>query len=69
MELRTYNGEYFERSVWWYTIFAIIVGVVVVASAMYGNIIGSVIILLFVGGYLFIFTKTNEHITIKIEEN
>jgi len=69
MELRTYNGEFFERSAWWYAIFAIIVGAVVIASAIYGNIIGSVIILLFVGGYLYILTKTHEHIMITIGEN
>jgi surface polysaccharide O-acyltransferase-like enzyme len=69
MELHIYNGEYFERNKVWYTIFFLIIGVVVIGAFLSKNVIGAVIILLFVGGYFFFLIKTNESTTIHIEEN
>ncbi|MDR0650772.1 MAG: hypothetical protein LBG59_05220 [Candidatus Peribacteria bacterium] len=69
MQLITYNGEYFERSTLRYVIFFLVVGAVMIGSVLSKNTIGAVIILLFVGGYFFFLTKTNEIISLKIEEN
>jgi hypothetical protein len=69
MELTTYNGEYFERSTLRYVIFFLIVGGVIIGSFLSENPIGAVIILLFVGGYFFFLTKTNEITSLKIEES
>jgi hypothetical protein len=69
MQLITYNGEYFERSTVRYVIFFLIVGAVMIGSILSSNMIGAVIVLIFVGGYFFFLTKTNEVISLKIEEN
>jgi surface polysaccharide O-acyltransferase-like enzyme len=69
MQLITYNGEYFERSKLRYVIFFLVVGAVMIGSVLSKNTIGAVIILLFVGGYFFFLTKTNETTALKIEEN
>ncbi|MDR2189975.1 MAG: hypothetical protein LBP53_02010 [Candidatus Peribacteria bacterium] len=69
MQLTTYNGEYFERNKVRYVIFFLIIGSVIVGSFLFDNIIGAIIILVFVGGYFFFLTKTHETITLKIEEN
>jgi hypothetical protein len=69
MQLITYNGEYSERSKLRYIIFFLVVGAVMIGSVLSQNTIGAVIILLFVGGYFFILTKTNETIILQIEEN
>ncbi|MDR0369013.1 MAG: hypothetical protein LBH96_00280 [Candidatus Peribacteria bacterium] len=69
MELNVYNGEYFERNKSWYLIFFLIVGLVIVGSILSDNMLGAIIILLFVGGYFYILTKTNENTKIVINEN
>jgi len=69
MELKIYNGEHFERSQWRYLIFLIVIGAVILGSIMMNNIFGAVIIFAFVGGYIFLLTKTNEETSLKIEKS
>lgn len=69
MELNVYNGEYFERNKSWYLIFFLVVGLVIIGSILSDNVLGAIIILLFVGGYFYILTKTNENTKMIINEN
>ncbi|MDR3168606.1 MAG: hypothetical protein LBU27_02380 [Candidatus Peribacteria bacterium] len=69
MELTTYNGEYFERSKLRYGIFFLVVGVVIIGSIFWGNIIGAIVVLMLVGGYFFFLVKTNDPIALKTTEN
>jgi len=39
MELKVYNGEYFERGKTWYIVFALIILVVVVFSVLSNNLV------------------------------
>ena len=69
MELKTYNGECFEREKLRYLIFFLVVGAVIIGSIIFGNIIGAVIILILTGWYFFMLLKINENSSITIEEN
>ena len=69
MELKTYNGECFEREKLRYLIFFLIVGTVIIGSIMFENLIGAIVILVLTGGYFFMLLKINEDSSIKIEEN
>ena len=64
MELKVYNGEYFERGKVWYLTFAFVILLVVILSVLSNNIIWWVFVLLVAGGYLFYLTKVNDTITI-----
>ena len=69
MELKTYNGECFDRQKLRYVIFFLIVGAVIIGSIIFGNVIGAVVILVLTGGYFFMLLKINEPSSIKIEES
>lgn len=60
MELKVYNGEYFERGKTRYFIFALIILLVAVFSVLSNNIIWWVIVLMAAGGYLFYIIKSND---------
>ena len=63
LTLKVYNGELFERGKWWYVGFATIILTILGLSLFYKagqgiqNIIGVVIMLMIVGGYLFFQSK------------
>lgn len=63
LTLKVYNGELFERGKWWYVGFATIILTILGLSLFYKagqgiqNIIGIVIMLMIVGGYLFFQSK------------
>ena len=63
MELKIYNGEYFERGKTWYIVFSLIILIVVVFSILSNNLPWWVFVLLLAGGYLFYLTKINDTIT------
>ena len=69
MELKVYNGEYFERGKTWYIVFALIILVVVVFSVLSNNLVWWVFVLLLAGGYLFYLTKINDTIIITTWKN
>lgn len=62
--LKVYNGELFERGKRWYVGFAGVILTILGLSLFYKtgqgvqNIVGSVIMLMIVGGYLFFQSKT-----------
>ena len=63
MELKVYNGEYFERWKVWYLFFALLILLVVIPSVLSNNIFWSIIVLFFAGGYIFYLTKVDDPIT------
>ena len=60
MELKVYDGEYFERWRSRYVIFACVILLVVILSVLSKNYIWWVIILLFTAMYLYFLSKTNK---------
>jgi len=68
MELKVYDGEYFERNKTWYIVFAFIILLVVVLSVLSSNIIWWVFVLIVAGGYIYFLTKTNDTIKMIIWE-
>ena len=60
MELKVYDGEYFERWKYWYIIFAFVILAVIILSVLSNNIIWWVIVLVFAAGYLYFSLKTNK---------
>lgn len=69
MELKVYNGEYFERWKTRYIIFAVVILLVIVASVFSSNITWAVLVLIFAWGYVYYLTKTNDKIQMKIWKN
>ena len=63
MELKVYNGEYFERWKVWYLVFAFVILLVVILSILSNNIIWWVFVLLVAGGYIFYLTIVNDTVT------
>ena len=65
LTLKIYNGEVFERSKWRYLGFALVIFVIIGLSLFYKSgekfqgLIGAIILLMIVGGYLFFLAKTN----------
>ncbi len=69
MELKIYNGEYFERGSTWYIVFTLIILLVVIFSVLSNNITWWVFVLLLAGGYLFYLTKIKDTITMTTWKN
>jgi len=65
VSLKVYNWEVFERSKWRYVGFAVVIVTIISLSLFYkswdgvNGIIGAVIVLMIVGGYLFFLSKAN----------
>ena len=69
MELKVYNGEYFERGKNRYLIFGWIILLVVILSALSKNIIWWIFVLCVAVGYVFYLTKTNNIVSMVIWKN
>ena len=69
MELKVYNGEYFERGKTWYLVFAFVILLVVILSVLSNNIIWWVFVFLIAGGYLFYLTKVNDTVSMIVWKN
>lgn len=73
VSLKVYNGEQFERSRRRYLWFAWVILVVVALSLFYKsgsgsqNIVGILVLLMIVGGYLFFLAKTGTEITLLLK--
>ena len=52
MQVKVYDGEYFERWPWWYIIFVTVVAFVIIVSIIVGNIVGVFLIFLLLWWYL-----------------
>lgn len=65
ISLKVYNWEVFERSIWWYIGFAIVIIAILGLSLFYKSwdgvnwLIGAIILLMIVWGYLFFLAKAN----------
>ena len=65
ISLKFYNWEVFERSIWWYIGFAIVIIAILGLSLFYKSwdgvnwLIGAIILLMIVWGYLFFLAKAN----------
>ena len=63
--LKIYNWEVFERGTWRYVIFAVVIVAIVSLSLFYkswdglNGLIGAIILLMIVWGYLFFLSKAN----------
>lgn len=66
MELKVYNGEYFERWITWYIIFVLIILIVIVFSILASNYIWWILVLFISWWYFFFQTKTNNKVKLKI---
>ena len=72
--LKVYNGEFFERGVWWYLIFGAVICLIIGLSLFYKvedrvqAIIGVIILLMIVGAYLFFLAKTQTETTMEIQK-
>jgi len=60
MELKVYNGEYFERGKVRYLVFCLIILLVVVLSVLWSNTAWWIFVIFIVGGYMFYLTKVND---------
>ena len=69
MELKVYNGEYFERGKNRYLIFGWIILLVVILSALSKNIIWWIFVLCVAVWYVFYLTKTNNIVSMVIWKN
>lgn len=69
MELKVYNSEKFERNKWRYTIFTLVILVVILISLFYKNIVWIVVLLLLLGWYIYYWIINIQEINIKISEN
>lgn len=65
ISLKVYNWEVFERSIWWYIGFAVVIIAILGLSLFYKSwdgvnwLIGAIILLMIVWGYLFFLAKAN----------
>lgn len=69
MELKVYNGEYFERGTTRYIVFGFIILLVVVLSILSNNLVWWVIVFLLAGWYIFYLTRINDTITMTTWKN
>lgn len=60
MQLRVYNGEYFQRSHWWYGIFIVVVLGLVVLSFVWDNWFWALFLLVLAGGYWYFQSKIDD---------
>lgn len=73
VSLKVYNWEVFERSVWWYIGFVVVIVSVVYLSIFYKSwdnlqwLIWAIILLMIVWGYLFFLSKVNSEVKMVIK--
>lgn len=64
-----HNGEHFERGKLWYIIFSLVLVALIVASVLFENFFGAIILFILVGGYILFALMRNKRITIRTAEN
>lgn len=69
MKIHVYNGEYFDRSKRWYLWFWGVVMIIIVASVRYENIIWAVVMLLILGGYLYMQTRIHQQVELELQQD
>ena len=60
-----HNGEHFERGKAWYVIFTLVLVALIVASVLFENFFGAIILFLLVGGYILFALMRNKKIALK----
>lgn len=66
MEVRTYNGEHFERSIARYIVFWGVLMAIIILSLRKMNIFWAIILFIIAGGYILFSLTKNKHISIII---
>lgn len=69
MELKVYNTEHFERSVRWYIIFIVVFAGMIVASVMYDNIPGAILLFFLSWAYFYFWVRNSQPVIMRIEEH
>ncbi len=69
MELKVYNTEHFERWVRWYIIFIVVFAGMIVASVMYDNIAGAVLLFFLAGAYFYFGVRNSQPVIMRIEQH
>ncbi len=69
MELKVYNTEHFARWVRWYIIFIVIFAGMIVASVMYDNIAGAVLLFFLAGAYFYFSVRNSQPVIMRIEQH
>ena len=60
-----HNGEHFERGKTWYIVFSLTLVVLIVASVLFENFFGAIILFLLVGGYILFALMRNKKIVLR----
>lgn len=63
-----HNGEHFERGKTWYIIFSLVLVALIVASVLFENFFGAIILFLLVGGYILFALMRNKKITLRTSD-
>lgn len=69
MELKVYNTEHFNRSVRWYIIFIVVFAGMIVASVIYNNVAGAILLFFLSGAYFYFGVRNSQPVTMRIEEH
>lgn len=69
MELKVYNTEHFERWVRWYIVFIVVFAGMIVASVMYDNIAGAVLLFFLAGAYFYFWVRNSQPVMMRIEQH
>ncbi len=59
-----HNGEHFERGKLWYVIFSLTLVALIIASVLFENFFGAIILFLLVGGYILFALMRNKKIVL-----
>lgn len=66
--LVVHNGEHFERGKIRYIVFSLTIVVLIVASVLFENFFGAIILFLLVGGYILFALMRNKKIALRTSE-
>jgi predicted membrane protein len=69
MELKVYNTEHFARSVRWYIVFIVVFAGMIIASVMYDNIAGAVLLFFLAGAYFYFSVRNSQPVMMRIESH
>ena len=69
MELKVYNTEHFSRWVRWYIVFIVLFAGMIVASILYDNIPGAVLLFFLAGAYFYFWVRNSQPIMMRIEQH